>query len=110
MTGTNQLALCFDFEPLPVQRQHKPTARQRPRRPGEPYYPFNAELARSIILKQLREAGGDWVGKRQIFRACGMHPTDVAILVSHMEDEGLVEIGQKFWPSDQYRITTGPGQ
>lgn len=82
----------------------------QPRKLGEPYYPFGADQARQTILEQLRKASGGWVGKRRIFRACGMHPTDVAILVLRMEDEAVVESGQKFWPSDQYRITTGPGQ
>lgn len=106
MTAASQLELCFDFEPLPVQRKHQPIDRRRSHRLGEPYHPFDADLARSIILEQLRKAGGEWVGKRRIFRACGMHSTYVATLVSRMEDEGAVEIGEKFWPRDQYRITT----
>ena len=106
----SQLAFSFDLEP-PQTRRHKPRQpdSRKPRQLGEPYYLFDAELARSIILEQLRKVGGEWVGKRRIFRACGMHPTDVAILVSRMEDEGVVEIGQRFWPSDQYRITQEAG-
>lgn len=106
----SQLAFSFDIEP-PQSERRKPskTGKLKPRSLGEPYYPFDAELARQTILEQLRKAGGEWVGKRRIFRGCGMHPTDVAILVSRMEDEGVVEIGQRFWPRDKYRITQEAG-
>lgn len=106
MIGANaQLALSFDFEP-PRSTRRKPlqSDRRKPRQLGEPYHPFDAELARGIILEQLCKAGGEWVGKRRILRACGMHPADVANLVMRMEGEGAVEVGQKFWPRDQYRI------
>lgn len=107
----SQLAFSFDLEPpQPERRKPSNTGRLKPRSLGDPYYPFDAELARQTILEQLRKAGGEWVGKRRVFRACGMPPSDVATLVSRMEVEGIVERGQKFWPSDQYRITTGVAQ
>ncbi|SEI98139.1 hypothetical protein SAMN04244579_02677 [Azotobacter beijerinckii] len=104
-TAAEQLALCLDFEPVRAERR-KPRAqdRRKPRQLGEPYYPFDADLARQTILDQLRKAGGEWVSKSRIFRACGMHPGDVAALAWRMADDGMVEIGQKFWPYDRYRI------
>lgn len=100
-----QLALCLEVDPPRAERRKpQPPDRRKPRQLGEPYYPFDADLASQTILEQLRKSGGEWVSKNQIFRACGMHPSDVAALAWRMADDGLVEIGQKFWPYDQYRI------
>ncbi|ASL26211.1 hypothetical protein [Azotobacter chroococcum] len=100
-----QLALCLEVEPPRAERRKpQPPDRRKPRQLGDPYYPFDADLASQTILEQLRKSGGEWVSKHRIFRACGMPPSDVAALVLRMEDDGVVETGQKFWPHDRYRI------
>lgn len=100
-----QLALCLEVEPPRAERRkQRPQDRRNPRQLGDPYYPFDADLASQTILEQLRKSGGEWVSKRQIFRACEMPPSDVAALVLQMEDDGVVETGQEFWPHDRYRI------
>ena len=104
----SQLAFCFDIEvpPSPVVRRSPVKAgRKMSRQLGEPYYPFNAAVARKTILERLRLGAGEWVNKRRIFEACGMPPSDVVALVRRMKAEGLVQIGEKYWPGDRYRIS-----
>lgn len=88
-----QLAFSFDIEP---PRAEPRAARQLParrthRQLGEPYCPFDAELASRTILEQLLKAGGEWVRRRALRRATGMHPQDVGPVIAGLVHDGVIE-------------------
>ena len=57
----------------------------------DPYRPFDAAFARSIILEQLRRADGDWVRRRVMSRATGMRPAFVSSLLAELCSAGTIE-------------------
>lgn len=88
----SQLAFSFDIEASPVERRPPiKIDRKKPRQPGDPYCPFDAELARQTILEQLRKAGGEWVRRRALRRATGMHPQDVGPVIAELVHASVIE-------------------
>lgn len=92
MSAELQLSLCFDSErQRPRPRKPAAAAQRGPRQPGDPYHPFDAELAHRILLEQLHKAGGGWVRSMVLNRATGMHPSDVRRVKEDLERAGLIE-------------------
>lgn len=56
-----------------------------------PYRPFDAVIARGVILEQLRRAGGKWVRRMALRRATGMRPSEVGSVLHKLASTGLVE-------------------
>ncbi|MCY1275929.1 hypothetical protein D9M68_301010 [compost metagenome] len=58
---------------------------------NDPYRPFSGAEAKRIILDLCRKAGLGWVPSRQISRAAGMRPQDLARLESKLVADGEIE-------------------
>lgn len=88
----SQLAFSFDIEAPPAERRAPGRqGRRTPRQMGDPYYPFDAGIARQAILDALSEAGGEWVRRRALHRATGMHPQYGGTVINALAREGLIE-------------------
>lgn len=88
----SQLAFSFDIEAAPVERRPPSKIdRKKPRLLGEPYCPFDAELASQTILEQLRKAGGEWVRRRALMRATGMRPQGVGPVIAELVHASVIE-------------------
>ncbi len=88
----SQLAFSFDIEASPAERRAPGRqGRRMPRQLGDPYYPFDAGIARQAILDALSEAGGEWVRRRALHRATGMHPQHGGVVINALVCEGLIE-------------------
>lgn len=103
MTATSQLALCFDFEP-------PQTKRRKPRQLGAPYHPFDDAEARRTILECLHKAGGEWVRRRKLHRATGMHPQHTGGVIDDLVRGGTIEEMDVHFGSNHPAITGYLGQ
>lgn len=57
----------------------------------EPYRPYDAAAARSMILARLHCAAGGWVRRRELSRATSMRPAFVSSLLAELCSSGSIE-------------------
>lgn len=107
----SQLAFSFDIEAPPVERRAPGRqGRRTPRRLGDPYYPPDADLARQAVLDALRKAGGEWVRRRALHRATGMHPQYGGAVINTLVREGLIEEADFYYGSSHPALEGYLGQ
>lgn len=71
---------------------------------GKHYRGFDEVQAAQIIMDELHAKRGEWVSKRILFDLTWMHPKGVGKVLHELERSEKIEVGQRYWPMDRYRI------